>query len=87
MHSIKYTKFHEYSKLIGNIVQQIDIQLVSNNIGNFEPLYHYHNLYPSLKNEDKGQKLMKLKKYIGQNDVNYYSKDDCRMLIIYYENL
>lgn len=30
---------------------------------------------------------MKLKKYIGQNDVTYYSKDDCRMLIIYYENL
>ena len=87
MHSIKYTKFHEYSKLIGNIVQQIDIQLVSNNIGNFEPLYHYHNLYSSLKNKDKEQKLMKLKKYIGQNDVTYYSKDDCRMLIIYYENL
>ena len=31
--------------------------------------------------------FMKLKKYIGQNDVTYYSKNDCRMLIIYYENL
>ena len=87
MHTIPSKRFYEYSILIGNIVQQVDIQLVANNIGNFEPLYHFHNLYPQIKDKNKGEKLVILKKHIGRNDINLFSKDDCRRLIMYYENL
>ena len=87
MRTIQAKRFYEYSILIGNIVQQVDLQLVANNIGNFEPLYHFHKLYPEISDKDKGEKLVALKKHIGQNDINFFSKNDCRRLIMYYEKL
>ena len=39
---------------------------MNNHIGNFQPLYHYHLLYPSaVRKLNDGERMMLLKKSIG----------------------
>lgn len=48
--------------MIKKIASDIDQQLMNNHIGNFQPLYHYHLLYPSaVRKLNDGERMMLLK--------------------------
>lgn len=79
--------FNKYHTLIVHIVQEIDTYLMQHHIGNFEPLYHYHLLCTEFENLDKGQKMLRLKASLYNDKKSVYSKDFCRSIIKYYDQL
>lgn len=87
MQNISVASFNKYHTLIFHLVQELDSYFVQNHIGNFEPLYHYHLLCTEFKDFDKGEKMLRLKAslFIDKNSV--YSKDFCRGIVKYYEQL
>ncbi|MDK9558268.1 hypothetical protein QQF73_11610 [Marinobacter sp. M216] len=93
MHKLKREKTLEYQKLIYGIARAIDKQLLNDHIGEYQTLYFYHNLRPSLKHDDSnhqrkvGNHMAILKKKLGQFGAAKAGKKFCRELIVYYEAL
>ena len=88
METLKTKQFLKYQKMIKKIASDIDQQLMNNHIGNFQPLYHYHLLYPSaVRKLNDGERMMLLKKSIGGDIKETYSKDFCRWVVTYYDQL
>lgn len=83
----------KYQKLIFGICKSIDKQLLSNHIGEYQSLYFYHNLRPSLKgeyplnNHTLGNHTWMLKKGLGKFGAKCAGKVFCKELISYYETL
>ena len=88
METLKTKQFLKYQKMIKKIASDIDQQLMNNHIGNFQPLHHYHLLYPSaVQKLNDGERMMLLKKSIGGDIKETYSKDFCRWVVTYYDQL
>lgn len=88
MEKLKVSAFLKYQKLIRTIACDLDSLLMKKHIGNFQPLFHYHNLSTKIKDiYNAGQKMIALKKSIGQNTNELYSKDFCRWVVSYYQGL
>lgn len=87
MKKLKTKTFMRIQTLIGKIVKDLDCQLMANHIGCYLPLHLFHNLYPSVKNKTIDEKIRNLKKAIGYEGDNPYSKDFCGWVVRYYENL
>lgn len=87
MHSISSEKCTKYRTIMTDIAKNFNDYLMNNHIGNFEPLQYYHKIYPEIENLNKGVKMMRLKKSMGQKGLGIISKDFCRQLILYYEGL
>lgn len=87
MQNISVASFNKYHTLIFHLVQELDSYLVQNHIGNFEPLYHYHHLCTEFKDLDKGEKMLRLKASLYKDKKSVYSKDFCRGIVKYYDEL
>jgi hypothetical protein len=93
MEQLKRTKTIAYQKLIFGISKAIDKQLLTNHIGEYQSLYFYHNLRPSLKgeyplnNHTLGNHTWMLKKGLGRFGAKFAGKIFCKELISYYEAL
>ncbi len=93
MHKLKREKTLEYQKLIYGIAKALDKQLLNDHIGEYQTLYFYHNLRPTLKHDDSnherkiGNHMAVLKKKLGQFGAAKVGKKFCRELISYYEAL
>lgn len=88
MEILKISTFLKYQKMIKKLASDLDNLLMNNHIGNFQPLYYYHNHYPSfLGLKNNGERMMALKKSIGKNTAETYSKDFCRWVVKYYDEL
>lgn len=87
MKKLKTKTFMRIQTLIGKIVKDLDCQLMENHIGCYLPLHFFHNLYPSVKNKTNDEKIRNLKKAIGHEGDNPYSKDFCGWVVRYYESL
>jgi hypothetical protein len=88
METLSISQFFKYQKLIKNIANEIDSQLMMTHIGNFQPLYYYHTIYPSLRSLNQDiEKMKRFKQSIEENIEDVYSKDFCQWVISYYENL
>ncbi len=84
--SLKRTK--EILGIIYTVVAGVDEFLLRNHIGEYEALYHYHELKKSMKpNLVVSQKAALFKKSIGQEGALPRSKSYCSELILYYEGL
>lgn len=84
---VSVERFNKYHKLIAKIVQEIDEYLKQKHIGNYEPLLHYHLIYDKIEGMDKGYKVVELKKSLHTDRNTAYSKDFCRGVVLYYDNL
>ena len=80
-------RFNTFRTLINNIIKDLDAQLNKNHIGNYELLLHYHNIYDSIVDLDKGRRMEELKKSLCINQNTNCSKELCRGIISYYEAL
>lgn len=88
METLKISTFFKYQKMIKKVTGDLDNMLMNNHIGNFQPLYYYHNNYSSFRNlNDDGERMKALKKSIGRDTEETYSKDFCRWIVNYYNNL
>lgn len=87
MQRLNIGKFQKYRIIICKFVQQLDSFLMNNHIGNFEPLLYYHDLYDSIKDKGKGDRMLALKKGLGGEVNTLITKDQCRAIIKYYESL
>ena len=88
MEKLKVSTFIKYQKLIRTIACDLDLLLMKKHIGNFQPLFYYHNLYNEVKEmKNNGLKMTALKKSIGKNANDIYSKDFCRWVVSYYDKL
>lgn len=90
--TIKQEKIIEYLKLLFAIARAIDKQLMSNNIGEYQVLYFFHGLTPSLKDDQNssrkiGNHATLLKKELSKFGDNRVGKLFCRGLVQYYYNL
>jgi len=84
--SLKRTK--ETLGIIHTVVAGIDDFLLRNHIGEYEALYHYHELKKSMKaNLVLSQRAALFKKSIGQEGALPRSKSYCNEIIKYYENM
>ena len=87
MHKLPVNTFLRYHKLLYDIAREVDAFLLNTHIGNYEPLFHLHNIYDTIAPLNKGQKMITLKKSMGNEVKGQFSKDFCRQVIMYYENL
>lgn len=87
MQRLSIESFNKYRTLIIHLVQDLDIYLMTHHIGNFEPLYHYHIINEQLGNINKGEKMVRLKTSLTRDKNTLYSKDFCRGIISYYDQL
>lgn len=88
MESLKTSAFLKYQKMIKRLASDLDDLLMNNHIGNFQPLYYYHKHYSSFKELINNKEKMKaLKKSIGKNTEETYSKDFCLWVVEYYDEL
>lgn len=84
---LQVNRFNHYQRLITQIVREFDLYMVQKHIGCYEPLLHYHNMYKKIKDFDKGDKMVFLKKSLGADVNMLMSKQDCRGIIKYYDSL
>lgn len=87
MQTLSVKACSHYHHILFTIARNLDEYFLNNHIGNYEPLRFYHNLFPKIRNLDKGHKLVSFKKSIGNQKIDTFSKDFCRQIIIYYNNL
>lgn len=88
MERLSARSFLRYMYLVQNIVHDIDNMVMANHIGNFQPLLHYHRIRVSIPDSyNNGERMMILKKSIGKDTQETYSKAFCRWVVEYYERL
>ena len=90
--TIKQEKIIEYLKLLFAVARAIDKQLMSNNIGEYQVLYFFNELAPSLKDDTNnlrkiGNHATILKKELFEFGDNRVGKLFCRGLVEYYYKL
>jgi hypothetical protein len=79
--------------LIFGIARALDKQLLTNHIGEYQTLYFYHKLRPTLKYSDTvpamqlGNHVAILKRKLGQFGAAKAGKKFYKELIVYYESL
>lgn len=89
---IKHEKIIEYLKLIFGISRAIDNQLMHHHIGEYQSLYFFNQLVPSLKNDTNDQRRIGnhatvLRKELGKIGNNRIGKLFSKELVEYYESL
>lgn len=93
MQRLNREKTIKNQRLIYSIAREIDKQLKRDHIGEYQALYFYHNLRPSLKHGDSNQKrqlgnhVYVLKKSLGRYGAALAGKTFCKGLIQYYESI
>jgi hypothetical protein len=75
-------------KIVNIVVIGVDTYLLDNHIGDYEALYHYHEIKDSIpSNLTLVQRANLFKKSIGKEAATPRSKPYCQDLIRYYESL
>ena len=91
IHPISRVSLKRLKKILGivhEVVVGIDKHLLNDHIGDFETVYLYHNLRPSLSEKMHNHEMaISLKKEIGAEDAQPASKGYCKELVNYYESL
>jgi hypothetical protein len=76
------------SRAVWWFARSMDRFLLQNHIGDFEAVFHYHNLYPSLRTDlHLSERAIKFKKSIGQFGAGLRGKAYCKELVSYWESL
>lgn len=85
---ITFQTMQKYMKIIYKCAEVFDKELLNNHIGSYEELFFYHQLEKKNPyNDGLGDKTRKLKKAIGKEGLSPASKEYCKQLITYYDNL
>ena len=89
IHPLSIARFNKYHSIMRNIVRELDKALMQNHIGNFEPLLQFHTMYPTVRDLNKGEQMVRFKSalYNERNIMHGANKKFCRALIDYYNTL
>ena len=91
MNKLTYDRLMEWLKITKRIANDLDSHLLNNNIGAFQAILFYHNLYPSLDQSvspsAKGERAKALKKELGSQTKETYGKTICKGIVDYYEGI
>lgn len=80
--------FKKYQTIIRTIVRDLDELIMTEHVGNFQPLYYYHTVKDRFLNPgDRDKRVKEFKKMIGGKTGELYSRDFCRQVDSYYRNL
>ena len=89
MDTLSSGQFRRLQSIVNEIARDLDVQIMTTHIGNFQPLYYYHTKLLELEiystNKEKAIELKK-KLFTEANDSNY-STTFCEWVISYYEDL
>ena len=86
--TISERKVQQYKYLLWGIAKEIDSYLLNNHIGEYQFLCLYHSIYPELNHEvHSSMRAVKLKKKLGNDKICPTSKELCKQIVLYYENL
>lgn len=84
---ISVKRYNKYITLLYDIVQEFDKIVTGNHIGCFEIILQYHKMYESIKDLDKGYQVNELKATLKIDKNTGVSKELCRGVYLYYNNL
>lgn len=84
---ISVKRYNKYITLLYDIVQEFDKIVTGNHIGRFEIILQYHKMYESIKDLDKGYQVNELKAKLNIDKNTGVSKELCRGVYLYYNNL
>lgn len=84
---ISVKRYNKYITLLYDIVQEFDKIVTGNHIGCFEIILQYHKMYESIKDLDKGYQVNELKATLNIDKNTGVSKELCRGVYLYYNNL
>lgn len=88
MKKITFNFFRKSQSVIRRTSRLLDLQLTRNHIGDFLALYFYHNHYAELaKHPILTNRHHYLKSMLGKHADHVFTKQHCKWLIDYYENL
>ena len=67
---------------------ETDQLIMTEHVGNFQPLYYYHTVKDTFMNpDDRDKRVNEFKKMIGGKTGEFYTRDFCRQIDSYYRNL
>lgn len=87
MERLSVKRYNKHITLLFDIVQEFDKIVTNNHIGCFEIILQYHKMYESIKHLGKGDQVNKLKETLNIEKNTGVSKELCRGVYIYYNNL
>ncbi len=87
MERLSVKRYNEYITLLFNIVQEFDKIVTNNHLGCFEIILQYHKMYETIKQLNKGCQVEKLKETLNVEKNTGVSKELCRGVYLYYNNL
>lgn len=80
--------FQKYQTIIRTIVRDLDQLIMTEHVGNFQPLYYYHTVKDTFMNpDDRDKRVNEFKNMIGGKTGEFYTRDFCRQVDSYYRNL
>lgn len=85
---ITLKRIKHYLKIVNKVVVGVDTFMLDNHIGDYEALYHYHEINSTIRSDlSISQKAVIFKRSIGKEAAIPRSKAYCRELIMYYDSL
>lgn len=88
MEKLSFEKLNKYQRLAKKIAAAIDKHLLHEHIGDFETIYFYHQLAPSLPTHvHPNNRAISFKKALGRFGAQSVGKNFCYGMVMYYENL
>lgn len=88
MEKLSSGAFQKYQTIIRTIVRDLDNLIMTEHVGNFQPLYYYHTVKDTFMNpNDRDRRVNEFKKMIGKKTGELYTRDYCRQIDSYYRNL
>ena len=88
METLKLDTALKYSKVLWGVPKSIDRQLLVSNIGEFQAIRFYHQLFPSLRKDvHSSERAVVFKKEIGRFKAQAPGKLFCKELVQYYETV
>ncbi|SCW96513.1 MULTISPECIES: hypothetical protein [unclassified Pseudomonas] len=88
MERLSFERLYKYQRLAKKIAGAIDKHLLHQHIGDFETIYFYHQLVPTLPTHvHRNSRAIDFKKALGRFGAQSIGKNFCYGLVMYYENL
>lgn len=87
MNPLASKTLYRFHRVIEDCAKDINEQLMNEHIGNYHPLLIYHNNKDILNGITINETVKNLKKMIGKEEQNPYSKEFCTWVVDYYSHL
>ncbi|PIB61903.1 hypothetical protein AOA60_09315 [Pseudomonas sp. 2822-17] len=88
MERLSFERLYKYQRLAKKIAGAIDKHLLHQHIGDFETIYFYHQMVPTLPTHvHPNSRAILFKKALGRFGAQSIGKNFCYGLVMYYESL